>query len=355
LLCEIGAAAAFFVVEGAGAAKRVVVVAALCRSSLSRSPWSTKPPPTICPSAAIFLISATVFFSCVCKAMRSRSSSRIARSSIRLFSRSISAGVFFLPKSHSMALCDRENFGGGGAGLSKSVVLHQARRRRPQRQRRRMRHTRSSLSFSLNIAALSPTVRANNRLGARWAPSPTRWGQSKRGKRSGRRRQAALARASSAARMRVGGGAIRAAALPKPLPGRRASFPSARARHISCLRTLLAGGREREQRERDGRKAPLRSRRNAERERERETETHPKTCVRARSQGPNDRALSPLTRGKEGRKARGRCNERREGASALLPREEEGWSERPDADGCACMTAGVVGSWRCWGDRVCGD
>lgn len=46
---------------------------------------------TICPSFAIFLISIMSFFSCCCSPMRSRSRSRIARSSIRLFSRSSSA------------------------------------------------------------------------------------------------------------------------------------------------------------------------------------------------------------------------------------------------------------------------
>eukprot|EP00879_Flechtneria_rotunda_P032827 GHRR01036201.1.p1 GENE.GHRR01036201.1~~GHRR01036201.1.p1 ORF type:complete len:149 (+),score=8.33 GHRR01036201.1:734-1180(+) len=58
---------------------------------------------TICPSLAIFLISAIVFFSWFCRPMRSRSSSRMALSSILLFSRSISAGVFFFPNSHSIA------------------------------------------------------------------------------------------------------------------------------------------------------------------------------------------------------------------------------------------------------------
>lgn len=48
---------------------------------------------TICPSLAIFLISWISFFSCVCSPMRSRSSSRIALSSMRLFSRSSSGGV----------------------------------------------------------------------------------------------------------------------------------------------------------------------------------------------------------------------------------------------------------------------
>lgn len=52
---------------------------------------SMRVPPTICPSLAIFLISAMTFFSWFCSAMRSRSSSRIDLSSMRLFSRRISA------------------------------------------------------------------------------------------------------------------------------------------------------------------------------------------------------------------------------------------------------------------------
>lgn len=48
---------------------------------------------TIWPSLAIFLISITSFFSWFCRPVRSRSSSRIDRSSRRLFSRS-SSGQF---------------------------------------------------------------------------------------------------------------------------------------------------------------------------------------------------------------------------------------------------------------------
>lgn len=45
---------------------------------------------TSCPSLAIFLISVISFFSWFCSPMRSRSSSRMALSSMRLFSRRIS-------------------------------------------------------------------------------------------------------------------------------------------------------------------------------------------------------------------------------------------------------------------------
>ena len=64
-----------------------------CR--LRTSDWAMTRTASICPSFAAFLISATSFFSWDWRPMRSRSRSRMARSSWRLFSRRSSGEVFF--------------------------------------------------------------------------------------------------------------------------------------------------------------------------------------------------------------------------------------------------------------------
>lgn len=57
---------------------------------------------SICPALAFFLISMMIFFSCCSILAFSLSSSRMALSRARLFLRSISSGVIFLPNNHSI-------------------------------------------------------------------------------------------------------------------------------------------------------------------------------------------------------------------------------------------------------------
>ena len=64
-----------------------------CR--LRTSDWAMTRTASICPSFAAFLISATSFFSWDWRPMRSRSRSRMARSSWRLFSRRSSVGSVY--------------------------------------------------------------------------------------------------------------------------------------------------------------------------------------------------------------------------------------------------------------------